>query len=313
MNEQLSQAERILLDGIRRGDSDSWSQLVDRYRGRLLAFARSRLRSAADADDVLQDVFMAFLKSAGQFRGEAGLETYLFTILRRRMVDFYRGRTRRARLLHDVMRTDDSDKFSEPISQVASPDPSASWYVRRDEREDIRRQVLADAIRELINGYKKSLNFRDLKIVEMIFYCHIPNKQVARVAGIDEKQIALIKHRCVKKIREQVARKLARRGMDAGAAEADDARGEAMLTRIWETLRLSCPKRSTIGAYHLRTLDADWQDYVGFHIETLGCEYCRANLADIEAAEKARTGESLRAKILQSTVGFLRQSYRQGG
>ena len=169
--------------------------------------------------------------------------------------------------------------------------------------------MLAEAIRELVNGYKKSLNFRDLKIVEMIFYCQIPNKKVAGVAGIDEKQVALIKHRCLKKVREQVDRDLARRGMTPDA-ESDDARGEAMLTHIWETHRLSCPKRSTIGAYHLGTLETDWQDYVGFHLDTLGCEYCRANLDDIKSADQARSGDALRAKILQSTVGFLRQSYR---
>lgn len=310
MNEQLSQAERILLEGIRRGDSDAWSQLVDRYRGRLLAFARSRLRSAADADDVLQDVFMTFLKSVAAFRGEAGLETYLFTILRRRMVDFYRGRKRHVCLLHDVVRNEGADEPAEAISQVAAGDPSASWYVRRDEREDIRLDVLAEAIRGLLNGYKKSLNFRDLKIVEMAFYCQIPNKKAAVVVGIDEKQIALIKHRCLKKIREHVTRELARRNMAPDPADADEARGEAMLTRIWETLRLSCPKRSTIGAYHLGSLDAEWQDYVGFHLDTLGCAFCQANLADIRAADQAPAADSLREKILQSTVGFLRQSYR---
>ena len=104
MNEQLSQAERFLLEGIRRGDSEAWSQFVDRYRGRLLAFATSRLRSSADAEDVLQDAFMAFLKGLGRFRGEAGLETYLFTILRRRIVDFFRGKRRHVCLLHDIVR-----------------------------------------------------------------------------------------------------------------------------------------------------------------------------------------------------------------
>jgi len=310
MNEQLSQAERFLLEGIRRGDSEAWSQFVDRYRGRLLAFATSRLRSSADAEDVLQDAFMAFLKGLGQFRGEAGLETYLFTILRRRIVDFFRGKRRHVCLLHDIVRPGEDGESSEAMSRVASPDPSASWYVRRDEREDIRQETLAGAIRELINGYKKSLKFRDLKIVEMLFYCQLANKEAAKIVGIDEKQIALIKHRCLRRVREKVNRDLDARGIGA-EAENDDTRSEAMLTRIWETLRLSCPKRSTIGAYHLGTLDGDWQDYVHFHLEKLGCEFCQANLADIKSADQARSGPALREKILQSTVGFLHQSYRQ--
>ena len=37
---ELTQADRYLLDQIRRGDGEGWSALVARYQGRLLAFAR---------------------------------------------------------------------------------------------------------------------------------------------------------------------------------------------------------------------------------------------------------------------------------
>ena len=310
---ELSQADEFLLRGIRLGDSEAWRQLVDRHRGRLLAFARSRLRSDADAEDVLQDTFMTFLKAVAVFRGEAALETYLFTILRRRMVDHFRGKRLTVCLLHDVFRRGEDDEAEEPMAQVPASDPTASQNVLRDERDRLRREALAESIRELINGYKKSLNFRDLKIVEMLFYCQVPNKAVAGVIGLDEKQVALIKHRCLKKVRESVGRELRRRGLEAAEETDDDARCEAMLTRIWETLRLSCPKRNTVGAYHLGTLDDAWHDYVGFHLHKLGCQFCLANLEDLKKQDdRAAASAALRDRILESTVGFLRQSYLAG-
>lgn len=305
---ELSEADRFLLRGIRQGDANAWRQLVDRYRGRLYAFARSRLGSGADAEDLLQETFMTFLKALGGFRGDAGLETYLFTILRRRLVDFYRGRRRSVCLLHDVVRPAGDDESAEPMAQVPSPDPTASVYVRRTERDQLRRDALVEAIRSLINGYKKSLNFRDLKIVEMLFYCQLGNKEVARVARVGEKQVALIKHRCLKKVQEKVARGVKARGMDA-SAEDEPAHCEAMLTEIWETLRLSCPKRSTIGAHLLGTLDEAWQDYVEFHLLKLGCQFCLANLEDLKRADDEAAPSVLHERIMQSTVGFLRQSY----
>ena len=96
---------------------------------------------------------------------------------------------------------------------------------------------------------------------------------------INAKHVALIKHRCLKRIRSGVERQLGER---SGSAWNDDsswdapAPGDALLTEIWESQRLSCPKRSTIGAFVLATLEAPWQDYVEFHVNRLGCRFCRA-------------------------------------
>jgi RNA polymerase sigma factor (sigma-70 family) len=307
---ELSQADRFLLEGIRRADADSWSHLVDRFRGRLFAFAQSRLRSSHDAEDVVQETFMTFLKGMNAFRGEAGLETYLFTLLRRRVADYFRARGRKLNvcLLHDVVRPEDEGDTAEPMARVPSPDPSASWYVRRREQDDVQREALAGAIRSLINGYKKSLNFRDLKIVEMLFYCQLANKEAAKVAHLGEKQIALIKHRCLKKVRENVSRLVRSRGMEPATGDAPAA-SEAMLSETWEALRLSCPKRSTVGAYLLETLEDPWRDYVDFHLHQLGCQFCLANLEDLKRQDAKPTGAALRDRILQSTIGFLHQSY----
>src|SRR6266498_4098341 len=89
---EASEADKYLLDQIAQGNTDAWSQLVNRYHGRLLAFARARLPKSADADDFVQETFLLFLQSFRSFRRDASVETYLFTILRRRMIDHYRVR-----------------------------------------------------------------------------------------------------------------------------------------------------------------------------------------------------------------------------
>ena len=304
MNE-LSQADQLLLEGIQRGDTDAWSQLVDSYRGRLLAFARSRVRSAADAEDLLQDTFVCFLRGLDRYRGDAGVETYLFTILRRRIVDFYRGRKVAACLLADTMAGDDNDSRGGPLGNIPAAEPTASWYVRRDEQVDAQRHALGQALRIVVHGYKESLNFRDLQILEMLFYCQLPNKKAAELAGMDEKQVALIKHRVLKKIAAHAGRTVRQDGHEPSADDVHDA----LLTEVWEDLRPSCPKRNTIGAYLLGSLEEPWQAYVQFHIETLGCRFCQANLEDLRK-KTADDAPRIRDRILDSTIGFLRQSYR---
>ena len=295
---EITQAEKYLLAQIRQGDSDAWTQLVERYQGRLAAFARARIPQAADAEDIVQDTFVAFLKGVDKFRGEAGLETYLFTILRHKIADCYRGRwTRDICLLQDIYQTDRQESnVSDAFGYVAGSDPTASTYARRDEQHDIQRQGLAEALRELINSFKKSLNFRDLQIVELLFYCQLTNQNIGKIMEFDEKNIAVIKHRCLKKVREAV---------DRLNISADAPAFENLLTEVWEGQRLSCPKRSTIGAYLLKTLDKQWYDYVDFHVNKLGCRFCRANLDDLQEQNTQDDTSALRNRIMESTLGFL--------
>jgi len=297
---EITQAEQYLLDQIRQGQAEAWSQLVQRYQGRLLAFARSKLPQRADAEDITQDTFLAFLKGLKSFRSEGSLETYLFTILRRKIINAYRSkRSRKTCLLQDIYQTASGDEdSSDAFEQISAADPTASWYVRRAEQHDLQKEALVQGLRELVNGFKKSLNFRDLEIVEMLFYCQLSNKDAAQTSKISDKNIAVIKHRCLKQVRDLVAKYNI-------TVDPESAQFENMLTEIWESQRLSCPKRSTIGAYLLNTLDKHWYDYVDFHLNKLGCHFCRANLEDLEQKTSDKQEKSLRERIMESTVGFL--------
>jgi RNA polymerase sigma factor (sigma-70 family) len=299
----FSRAEQFLIDQIRQGRSDAWTQLVDRYQGRLVAFARSRVRNDADAEDLVQETFLSFLKNVGSFRQRASIETFLFTILRRKVIDNYRGRKGlRACLIQDVMTgPGEGSAETSPMAELAAPEATGSWYARRDEQHDLQRDALGEALRQVVGQLTGSLNFRDLKIVELLFYGQQRNKDIAELTGVTDNQVALIKHRCLKQVRSAIE---GRPGGQYAAPVAD----EAILTQVWEDLRLSCPKRSTIGALLLGTLEPDWADYVSFHLERLGCRFCQANYEDLQrqSADSEAAGQ-VRDRILQSTVGFLRK------
>lgn len=301
---EISRADEFLLEQIRAGDGDAWSQLVERYQGRLVAFARSRLGGRADAEDMVQETFLSFLRGAATFRGEASLETYLFTILRRRIIDLHRGKKLAACSLQDAPGSADEDERIDP----PGPSPTGSWYVRQDEELSIRRRVLGEALRSLADGYRDSLNFRDLKVIELLFYAQQRNKVIADLADVTQQHVGLLKHRCLKRVKDLVDAGLAEAGVDA-AADAELWRSEedaaALLRDAWEAKRPSCPKRNTIGAAQLGSLDDDWADYVAFHLDVLGCRFCLANRDDLQKQADASEQAAFRNRILQSSVGFL--------
>ncbi len=305
----LTQADRYLLEQVRQGSSEGWTQLVNRYSGRLEAFARSKVGGAGDADDLVQETFIGFLKGLDDYREQASIETYLFGILRRRIVDWYRGRRSNVCLLQDVMRPDDSDAPPAGGRAMVSPAATASWYVRRNEQVDLQREALTRSLGRLVGDLTASQKLRDLKVIEMIFYVQLRNKEIAPIAGVPETQVALLKHRYLQKLQEYIGqdpRVHSDVPIDAAAHLGEPF--DAVLAEIWQQQRLSCPKRSTIGAYMLGTLEPAWQDYVAFHLDKLGCRFCRANLDDLRKQNQDDQAPALRQRILNSTAGFLRKA-----
>ncbi len=303
---EISAADKYVIDQIRAGNPDGWSQLVGRYQGRLLAFARGRMNRKAEAEDLVQETFITFLQNLAKFRDEYSLETYLFTILRRKVIDFFRGRQTRSCFLTDVLHGESSSDISP--SQLPGVEMTASWYARRDESGAKTRIILAAALGELLDRLKKAENFRDLMIVEMLFYAQLRNKDVAKIAGIDEKHVALIKHRCLKEVREHVLQCLGNQAegeIQSTSWETSESAG-SMLTEVWESQRLTCPKRSTIGRYLLGTLEKPWHEYVDFHLNKLGCHFCRANLEDLQK-QTADEPKVMQDRVMQSTIGFFRR------
>jgi hypothetical protein len=85
-------------------------------------------------------------------------------------------------------------------------------------------------------------------------------------------------------------------------------RGEHSIGAIWRRQRLTCPSREQLGSYLLRVLDEDDHDYITFHVETVACAFCQANLADLEARhrEPVPQAQQRRKRYFESSADYLR-------
>lgn len=81
--------------------------------------------------------------------------------------------------------------------------------------------------------------------------------------------------------------------------------GEHTLGEIWRRARLSCPSRQQLASCLQGTLDDAWADYIEFHVFSVGCRLCAANLEDLRQAAPAARGELRRRKFFDSSAGTL--------
>ncbi len=78
---------------------------------------------------------------------------------------------------------------------------------------------------------------------------------------------------------------------------------------LWRGHRLSCPSRHELGSYLLGGLEEDLGQYIHFHLETIGCRVCRANLDDLRSTSSDGPGtQTRRRKYFESSVGRIRNS-----
>ena len=99
----VSDDETTLRERLRCGDPAAAREFYDACSARLHRFILHALGPGndADAEDILQDTFMALAEALPFFRGQSSLFTFACAIAHRKTVSFIRMRARRGELLKD--------------------------------------------------------------------------------------------------------------------------------------------------------------------------------------------------------------------
>lgn len=73
--------ETALIEALRRRDEAAFAALVQRFAGPMLRLARMYARSAAVAEEVVQEAWLGVLQGIERFEGRSSFKTWLFRIL----------------------------------------------------------------------------------------------------------------------------------------------------------------------------------------------------------------------------------------
>lgn len=107
-----------ILPRIAAGDLSAVQLCMHRYNGLIWSLARRLLRGVSEAEDAVQEVYVALWKNADRFDASVASEaTFVAMITRRRLIDFKRRRDRRA-----------GETTAHPLDEVdvAEPQPEQS-------------------------------------------------------------------------------------------------------------------------------------------------------------------------------------------
>jgi RNA polymerase sigma-70 factor (ECF subfamily) len=82
--------EQALLAGLKQGHKKSVRVWYQKYYQRMLNFVSQKIDAPKDAEDITQEVFINSLSQLPLFRGKSKLFTWMCSLARHEIADFYR-------------------------------------------------------------------------------------------------------------------------------------------------------------------------------------------------------------------------------
>lgn len=159
--EQGAISDEALMEAIAQGNSGALSTLYDRYASILKALTIRVVHDEAEADDLLQEVFMQVWQQARNYSSDKGKPLgWIVTLTRRRAIDRLRKRQAYCRA---------KDRF-----EVTTDRQPESWVHNR-----IEDDIHLEDIRTFLKAKIESLPPFQRQAIEMAFFKGMSQREIA--------------------------------------------------------------------------------------------------------------------------------------
>lgn len=151
-----------VLKDIKQGSPEAVALFYQKYSPKLLAHLKYKLPNTEDAEEVLNDVFIAAIDDIHFFRGDCSINTWLYKIARNKIVDFYRKKKIKSVILSQA-------PFLEIIAQ---------------EFHQPEFQFEKDKIRDKIETAFINISEKYRKVLKLHYEEKTPVREIARIFGL---------------------------------------------------------------------------------------------------------------------------------
>jgi RNA polymerase sigma-70 factor (ECF subfamily) len=151
---------------------------LSQLRTPLLQFARLHLADQAEAEDCVQEVLLAYWSKPAQYQGKAALKTYLFAILKHKIVDSLRLKYKNKIQSEDGICTDFDIWFQEDGNWV----PQEQMYSWSEPDADLQTQQFFQVIDHCI----KNLPQKTAAVFSMKELMELESDEICQILGVSK-------------------------------------------------------------------------------------------------------------------------------
>ena len=197
---EASLGDLELVERLRGADSSALELLMERYSPRIYRVAFGITRNHAEAEEVVQDVFLTLFRKIDTFEGRAAIGTWLYRVAANAALIKRRGK----RVELEVSLEDYLPAFRDDGHREGDRSWVLADWSQTPESELLAgeaREILERAIEQLPEHYRALLVLRDVE--------ELSNEEVAEILGESLSSVKSRLHRARMALREILTRRLA--------------------------------------------------------------------------------------------------------
>ncbi|MDQ3192985.1 MAG: sigma-70 family RNA polymerase sigma factor [Bacteroidota bacterium] len=182
---------------IETDSKNTIKEWVGEFSDEFYKWAYYKTSDAEASRDLVQDVFLAALKSIDKFEGKSNPKTWLFSILNNKIADYFRKQYKQLVINEsDLLKNENGDSFFEQTGcwkQTAHP---AYWPVEEENLLDNNnfKLQLADCMGKLPDSWST--------IIKLKYLSGIDGKDICQEAGVSQTNYWQILHRAKLQLRK---------------------------------------------------------------------------------------------------------------
>lgn len=213
-------ADLEIVNRVAAGDVGLFELIMRRYNQRLFRIARAILKNDADAEDAVQEAYVAAYYKLRQFRGPEGFGSWLVRIVTNEALMRHRGKAR----LKVV-----------PLSWLAEPDHQEALMIdpslpgtnpEAAVHEGQLQRLLAEAVDDLPDAFRAAFVLREIEQLSVA--------ETAACLGVEPATIKTKVHRARCLLQKNLNTELS--AALAGTYQFDGTRCDRLVTRVFERL-----------------------------------------------------------------------------
>jgi len=176
------------LADLKDGSEHAFRCLFEQERDRLRNFVLKIVDDADEAENIVQETFAEAYRQIGDFRGEAKVSTWLFSIARHLAYGHLRKSKRHNYQEHETIEFLQAEQEGAAAATLEAVEASE------------RKRIVHDALQELPEHYRRVVQLRDLE--------EKSTTETAEQLGLTEVNVRVRLHRARKQLREHLCERM---------------------------------------------------------------------------------------------------------
>lgn len=169
---------------------DQW---INQYADALYSYTLPRVNDSALAEDIVQETFLSAWKARDTFKGEASEKSWLYTICKNKIIDYYRKKAKD--IVQPMSESAPGDGFFDEAEHWTQEDKPADWGI------DYNKNIDNKEFYKVLDDCKKKLQQVQQAVFSMKYLEDLDSAEICKVLGISSSNYWVLIHRAKLQLR----------------------------------------------------------------------------------------------------------------